>query len=64
MSEPGDSAGLPAEERRGGEHPDWDNTRPGEPLPEKLEPGDRVRLHAEGVFSEGTLDGEDAGRAP
>lgn len=24
----------PAEERRGGELPDWDNTLPGEPLPD------------------------------
>jgi hypothetical protein len=24
----------PAEERRGGELPDWDNARPGEPLPD------------------------------
>lgn len=27
-------SGVPAEEHRGGEHPDWDNARPGEPLPE------------------------------
>ncbi len=27
-------AADPAEERRGGELPDWDNTRPGEPLPD------------------------------
>lgn len=26
---------IPAEETRGGEDPDWENARPGEPLPEK-----------------------------
>lgn len=42
-------------EARGGERPDWEAVRPGEPLPENLQPGDRVRLHAEGAFSEGAL---------
>lgn len=35
MSEPGEN-GVPAEETRGGENPDWENARPGEPLPEKM----------------------------
>lgn len=26
---------LPAEERRGGEHPDWTRAKPGKPLPEQ-----------------------------
>lgn len=43
-------------ETRGGEDPDWAAVRPGEPLPENLKPGDVLRLRAEGVFSEGTLD--------
>lgn len=46
-------------EARGGEAPDWVSVRPGEPLPENLKPGDRVRLHAEGVFPEGIPDGGD-----
>ena len=48
-------------EARGGEDVNWHDVRPGEPLPENLKPGDRVRLHAEGVFSEGALDGGDGG---
>ena len=30
----------PATETRGGEHPDWENARPGEPLPELPVPAD------------------------
>ena len=45
----------PATETRGGEHPDWARAMPGKELPE-LSPGDVLHLHAEGVFSEGTLD--------
>jgi hypothetical protein len=32
-------AAAPAEERRGGQRPDWDNVRPGEELPEQDSPG-------------------------
>lgn len=42
MNIPGNNAGpaAPAEESRGGERPDWDRARPGEPLPES--PPDRT----------------------
>jgi hypothetical protein len=37
-----DLAAGPATETRGGENPDWENARPGEPLPEKApEPEDQ-----------------------
>jgi len=35
-----DLDGTPAEEHRGGEHPDWANARPGEELPELPPDGD------------------------
>ena len=37
---------IPAEETRGGENPDWDRTRPGEPLPEKIPEPDPEVLEA------------------
>ena len=33
------SGPVPAEEHRGGEHPDWANARPGKPLREMPDPG-------------------------
>lgn len=45
-------------ESRGGEQPDWAAVQPGKPLPENPKPGDKLRLHAEGVFSGDTLDDE------
>jgi hypothetical protein len=33
-------AAEPATETRGGEHPDWENARPGEPLPQLPEEND------------------------
>lgn len=34
VNDPGDDLSLPATERRGGEHPDWEHAEPGKELPE------------------------------
>jgi len=53
------TADQPAEERRGGELPDWDGARPGEPLPDygdaDPDPRFRYRRHA-GEHAAGDAD--------
>lgn len=48
FDDPGLDTGLPAQEHRGGEHPDWKHAMPGEELPELPELPEHEELGGEG----------------